>query len=249
MWVVAVALFHVFVAYKTSKRYNQRIKCWCIRGVMQEFIEKFAEQNHIDIIRVVDIASLTLEENRGYSYAILLAKVLPKEYIDKLNREMETDYTVFLDYEHKTDELADKLALVIQENGYRAISQSENGIHFRGEYDERTKSSVLPHKKIATMSGLGWIGKNNLLITEKYGAAFSMCSVLTDMPLNTAKAEIISSRCGECNLCVNFCPVHAILGREWKLGISREEIVDVHQCITCLKCLAGCRYSIMYLNS
>ncbi|MDE7248774.1 MAG: hypothetical protein K2N82_02595, partial [Lachnospiraceae bacterium] len=75
---------------------------------------------------------------RGYSYAILLAKVLPKEYINKLNREMETDYTVFLNYEHKTDELVDKLALVIQENGYRVISQSENGIHFRGEYDEKT---------------------------------------------------------------------------------------------------------------
>ena len=87
------------------------------------------------------------------------------------------------------------------------------------------------------------------IITEKYGAAFSMCSVLTNMPLNAAKVENISSRCGECNLCVNICPVHAILGREWKLGISREEIVDVHQCITCLKCLAGCRYSIKYLNS
>lgn len=216
---------------------------------MQEFINNFAEQNHIDIIRVVDIASLSLEENRGYSYAILLAKVLPKEYIDKLNRQMETDYTVFSNYEHKTDELADKLALVIQENGYRAISQSEIGIDSRGEYDEKTKSSVLPHKKIATMSGLGWIGKNNLLITEKYGAAFSMCSVLTNMPLDTVKGEIISSRCGECNLCVNICPVHVISGRNWKLGISREEIVDVHRCITCLKRLAGCRYSIMYMKS
>ena len=127
---------------------------------MQEFIDNFAEQNHIDIIRVVDISSLTIEENREYPYAILLAKVLPKEYIDKLNREMETDYTVFSNYEHKTDELADKLALFIEENGYRAISQSENGIDSRGEYDEKTKNSVLPHKKIATMSGLGWVGKN-----------------------------------------------------------------------------------------
>lgn len=129
------------------------------------------------------------------------------------------------------------------------ILQSENGIDSRGEYEEKTKSSILPHKKIATMSGLGWIGKNNLLITEKYGAAFSMCSVLTDMPLNTTKAEIISSRCEKCNLCVNICPVGAIQGKEWKSGISRDEILDVHQCITCLKCLAGCRYSIMYSKS
>ena len=54
-------------------------------GVMQEIIENFAEENHIDIIKAVDITSLSLEENRGYLCAILLVKVLPKEYIDKLN--------------------------------------------------------------------------------------------------------------------------------------------------------------------
>lgn len=213
---------------------------------MQEFIKNFAEENHIDIIRAVDITSLSLEENRGYFCAILLVKVLPKEYIDKLNHEKETDYTVFANYEKQTDELADKLAVIFQERGYRAISQSENGIDFRGEYDEKTKSSILPHKKIATMSGLGWIGKNNLLVTEKYGAALSMCSVLTDMPLNTVKAEMISGRCGECNLCVEVCPVQAIHGKKWELGMNRDDIVDVYQCITCLKCLSGCRYSIIY---
>lgn len=209
---------------------------------MQKILQNFAEENQIDIIRVVDITSLSLEENRGYFRAILLAKALPKEYIEKLNHEKEIDYTVF----SKTDELADKLATIIQENGYRAISQSENDIDFRGEYDKNTKSSILPHKKIATMSGLGWIGKNNLLVTEKYGAALSMCSVLTDMPLDTVKTEIISSRCGECDLCVKACPVQAIHGKKWELGTSRDDIVDVYQCITCLKCLAGCRFSIIY---
>lgn len=126
---------------------------------MKKIIEKFAEENHIDIVRAVDITSLSLEENRGYSCAILLAKVLPKEYVNKLNREKETDYTVFTDYEKRTDELADRLAVMIEKRGYRAISQSENGIDSRGEYDENTKSSILPHKKIAVMSGLGWIGK------------------------------------------------------------------------------------------
>lgn len=213
---------------------------------MKKIIENFAEKNYIDIIKAVDITSLSLEENRGYFCAILLVKVLPKEYIYRLNHEKETDYTVFTNYEKQTDELADKLAAIIQENGYRAVSQSENGIDFREEYDEKTKISVLPHKKIAVMSGLGWIGKNNLLVTEKYGAALSMCSVLTDLPLDTVKAEIISGRCGECNLCVKVCPVQAIHGTKWELGINRDDIVDVYKCITCLKCLSGCRYSIIY---
>ena len=98
---------------------------------MQEVIKSFAEQNHIDSMRIVD----------------------------KLNRETETDYTVLANHENTTDELADKLVAVIQKEGYKAISQSEHGIGIRGEYDEKTKSSILPHKKIAIMSGVGWIGK------------------------------------------------------------------------------------------
>ena len=126
--------------------------------VMQEIIENFAEENHIDIIKAVDISSLSLEENRGYLCAILLVKVLPKEYIDKLNHEKETDYTVLQNYVKQTDELADKLVTVIQEKGYRAISQSENAIDFRGEYDEKTKSSILPHKKNScnVWTGVDW---------------------------------------------------------------------------------------------
>ena len=217
---------------------------------MQEVIKRFAEQNHIDTMRIVDITSLTLEENRGYSYAILLVKALPKKYVDKLNREAETDYTIFTSHEKATDELADKLAAIIQKERYRAISQSEHGIDARGEYDEKAKSSILPHKKIAIMSGVGWIGKNNLLVTEKYGAALSMCSALTDMPLYAEKAEtILFSRCGDCNLCVKLCPAQAIHGRKWELGINRDDIVDVYRCVTCLKCLAGCRYSIIYSKS
>lgn len=33
---------------------------------MQEIIDRFAEENHIDMIRAVDITSLSLEENRGF---------------------------------------------------------------------------------------------------------------------------------------------------------------------------------------
>lgn len=141
----------------------------------EEIIQSFTEQNHIDILKIVDITSLTLEENRGYPYAILLIKALPKEYIEKLNQKKETDYTIFVNYENKTDELADKLIAVIQKEGYKAISQSENGI--------------------------------------------------------------------------DICPVQAIYGRKWESGISRDDIVDVYRCVTCLKCLSGCRYSIIYSRS
>lgn len=76
----------------------------------RDYLE-FCRENHIDTIKIVDITSPVLEENRGYSYAILLIKDLPKGYIDKLNREEETDYTVFVNNETVTDELAESVYL------------------------------------------------------------------------------------------------------------------------------------------
>lgn len=209
-------------------------------------IYDFAKENDIDLIKAVDISFLPTEESRGYPYAVLIVKILPGNYVRQLNHKGKTDYTVFADYENKTDQLADTLVKEIREAGYRAISQSENALELRGEYDENTKSSVLPYKKIATLAGLVWIGKSNLLVTEKYGAALSMCTILTDLPLATGGEKIISSRCGDCSLCVDVCPVHALRGKNWKLGVNRDEIVDVWRCIACLKCLAECPYSVRY---
>lgn len=209
-------------------------------------INLFKTQNAISDIRVVDIASLEFIENKGFPYAILIIKVLPPEYIAKLNANDKTDYSIFIEYEKETDRLADELTLLIQEAGYKAISQSENAIDLRNEYNEKTKQTMLPHKKIAVLSGLGWIGKNNLLVNEHYGSAFSMCSVLTDMPLDARQPAITLPRCGKCSLCVAICPVHALHGTTWEIGLDRDLIIDVYKCVTCLKCMAGCTYSRDY---
>ena len=217
---------------------------------MNGFIESFANENEIDIVKWVDITSLSVDENRDYPYAILLVKALPKAYIAELNRTNNTDYSVFVNQEKSTDELADRLSVEIQKLGYNAISQSENQLEARNEYDADSKSTVLPHKKIAVMSGIGWIGKNNLLITKNYGAAITMCTVLTDMPLKNKTSESsIDDGCGNCDLCVRICPEKALIGKEWKFGINRDNIINVHLCSACLKCLAGCRYSIKYSNN
>ena len=89
-------------------------------------------------------------------------------------------------------------------------------IDLRNEYDEKRKCTILPHKKIAVLSGLGWIGINNLLVTEQYGSALAMCSVLTDMPLKVKEASIILPKCGKCKLCVEICPVQALHGTTWE---------------------------------
>lgn len=85
------------------------------------------------------------------------------------------------------------------------------------------------HKTAATCAGLGWVGRNGLLINPDFGPRLSLATVLTDAPLD-ADSPITASKCGDCMLCVEHCPSTAITGGDW----SREEpfikIVDFDRC-------------------
>lgn len=76
-----------------------------------------------------------------------------------------------LESENRTQKLADNIATYIREKGYKTFSQSDESLIAEGKYDEAHRQSLLPNKTIAILGGLGWIGKNNLLIISEYGAA------------------------------------------------------------------------------
>ena len=200
-----------------------------------------------DFTHFVDISKLSNEQNKKFPIAILFGCALSPEYIQKVtntpdyvkkmveNNQMDEDE--FHVKELFTDQLADDIAGFLSSKGYSAYSQSENNIYLTGFYDENRKSTPLPHKIIAGLAGLGWIGRHNLLVTPEYGSAISMCTVLTDAPLNTVLNIPVSPQCGDCNICKDVCPVKAIKGSSWDIGTSRDELVDVDKCNTCLKCL------------
>ena len=209
-----------------------------------ELVAKFVVNHGVDEYRIVDISKLSKAENRGLSRAILLVGTLPKEYVRRLRGQV--DYSIFSETEHRMDHLADELAYRIRKTGYQAISQSEKSIIERQEFYIEEKATPLPHKKIAVLSGLGWIGKNNLLVTEKYGCALCMCTLLTDMPLEVVSEKIQEVQCGNCQACKKICPAHVIKGTKWTVSTVRDEIVDVYKCETCLKCMAYCGFSQKY---
>ncbi len=92
-------------------------------------------------------------------------------------------------------------------------------------------ATPLPHKTVATRAGLGWIGKSALLITEGYGPAVRLATVLTDAEFKAGN-PIDSSRCGDCTECVVRCPAEAISGNNWERGLERESIYDAQACCT-----------------
>lgn len=201
-----------------------------------------------NFVKVVDISTLSVKENRGYSVAILIGIALSSSYIFRLSKENVLDHSEFSEKENAVDKLAEWVADFIQAKRYKAYAQSERNL-INGFYDVNTKSTPLPHKKIAMLAGLGWIGKSNLLVTQEYGSALCMCSVLTNAPLPTENKTIIMPKCGECNVCKDICPAKVIRGSKWEVGINRDLIVDVYHCETCLKCLANCLWTQKYMKN
>lgn len=147
----------------------------------------------------------------------------------------------------------------LKSQGFEAYAQTTDRVKV-----DRDRISELPHKTVATRAGLGWIGKNCLLVTPQYGSAVRISSLLTDAPLNWDKA-VNQSRCGACSLCVKNCPGQALKGTLWDAGIQREKIVDVEKCRKkqveimfektgietdlCGKCFAVCAYTRRYLRN
>jgi len=75
----------------------------------------------------------------------------------------------------------------------------------------------------AQRAGLGWIGKNSLLITKKFGTWVFIGSILTNIELDPDQPH--RSHCGKCHRCVDACPTGALLG---------EREIDSRACLSYL---------------
>lgn len=84
-------------------------------------------------------------------------------------------------------------------------------------------------KYAAVNAGLGWIGKNDVLITEEYGPRVSLSTVLLDYTFENGK-KITESRCASCNKCVEICPHKALKGTNWDINTLRDDLIDYHLC-------------------
>lgn len=85
------------------------------------------------------------------------------------------------------------------------ISRGFKAIIMDGESDRKS----IPLKGAAVKAGLGWIGKNSLLINRKYGSFLALGAILTDAALSE-KYPIVQNMCGNCSKCMDACPAKAI---------------------------------------
>lgn len=206
------------------------------------------ECQDVDFIRFADISHLSAWQNKGYPRAVVFGVALTPEYVRQLGNDSSLGIGEFSVQEHRMGDVADLLAGFLTDHGYGAYAQSDAHIIATGFYDEPNKATPLPHKTVAVLAGLGWIGKDNLLVTPEYGSALCMCTVLTDAPLPAEIGQPPESKCGECRICVEVCPAGVIRGKLWTPGTSRGELVDIFRCAECFKCLAHCPWTQKYVK-
>lgn len=66
----------------------------------------------------------------------------------------------------------------------------------------------LSHKRVAVAAGVGWLGRNNLVVSPDHGARIRLLTVITDLDLKPDQP--LAADCGECHACVTVCPAGAI---------------------------------------
>jgi len=199
-------------------------------------IKAIAENDGVEFVGVADLspARKFIQEYAQnmldkYPKAITLGIRLLDDVVDELPlREVRSVAINYLNsYEitnQRLDLVSHKISNYLQKKGFHVLP-----IPASQRCDDERIAAEFSHKLAAHMAGIGWIGKSCLLINPEAGPRVRWITVLTDAPL-AATGSPMEEACGDCNKCVEVCPVNAFSGRSFNPDEPREVRYDARKC-------------------
>lgn len=209
----------------------------CESAATVDDVRRFCLDRQASAFGIVELASVRTDDFllpdsilKGLPLAISIAMRLSPSILatleDRPNQLYEHHY-------RQANFALDRLALAatnyIQSLGHKALPIPASQI-----VDWQNQRAHLSHKRIAVAAGLGWLGRNNLLVTPRFGAQVRLVTILTDLneehnpiastqlglcpkPLTTDRQPSAVScqpfSCGSCRACIAVCPAKAISDR------------------------------------
>ncbi|MCK4326068.1 epoxyqueuosine reductase [bacterium] len=190
-----------------------------------------------------DFLNLSQAALKSLDYGISLAVRLSDPIIeDIVDRPTKLYFYHYRRLNALLDEIALKITGFIQKEGAYALPIPSSQV-----IDWERQRGHLSHRKIALEAGLGWMGRNNLLVNSEFGSRLRLVTVLTSFPLITDSRK--EPGCGDCRACIPLCPAGAIKERREdfqhlacyrKLDFFRKQCnIGHHICGICVKACPG----------
>jgi len=193
-WGVELGFQQVAITNIDLSAYEPKLRAWIdqrFHGEMEYMARNCELRSHPELlhpgtIRVISVR-MDYAKETGNSLAAVEAK--QSAYVARYARGR--DYHKLM--RKRLQNLAEKVEALAGPMGYRAF----------------VDSAPVLERALAEKAGLGWIGKNTMLINKQAGSWFFLGELFTDLPLPVDQQE--SGHCGSCRACLDICPTKAFV--------------------------------------
>ncbi|MDP2125814.1 MAG: tRNA epoxyqueuosine(34) reductase QueG [Pseudohongiella sp.] len=194
-WALELGFQQLGVADLDLSSHQPHLDAWLARNFHGEMdymarhrdLRLDPQQLHPGTLRVL---SVRMDYSQSLEQSLAPLQQKHKAYVSRYARGR--DYHKLI--RRRLQLLADRISGHIGEFGYRAF----------------VDSAPVLERALAEKAGLGWIGKNTMLINKKAGSWFFLGELFTDLPLPVDEPAV--PHCGTCNACLEICPTQAFTG-------------------------------------
>ena len=207
-WGVELGFQEVSFTDIDLSKYEHHLKDWIDRnyhGAMSYMAENHDKRCHPEqlVPGTIRVVCVRMDYAMDSEDSLDSMQNTGKAYISRYARGR--DYHKLI--RKRLQKLARKIQDVAGPFGYRAF----------------VDSAPVLERALAEKAGMGWIGKNTMLINKQAGSWFFLGELFTDLPLPVD--EQVADHCGSCSACLDICPTNAFVN---------PNLLDATRCISYL---------------